>query len=116
MTASNKTTFNVNVIPSIFNGWRETTQIERHDWIKNRIAEGQSMIDCAGESVIPPHVKRVSLNNRTWEIVKLKAKVPFTNGNYRPMTGYGLIKDIVNGEELYVDTDDIKELKAGWKC
>jgi len=115
MTTSNNITFRIpddQAKGSI--GLRKSTNAEIFKWEENARASGMNMFNSAGESIIPPHITYVNLHRRTWEIVSTRCKVPFVNFDYKPMTGFGLIKDTVNGEEVYVNSAIIKVCKTNW--
>lgn len=93
---------------------RESTKDERNEWIKNRVERGENMMDCAGESVIPPNIKWVDLLGKLIAVENVRCKVPFNNANYRPFKNYGSI--IVYDENLsymnyYMPSDEIKVLQ-----
>jgi hypothetical protein len=93
----------------------ETTQAERNTWITERVQKGESMIDCAGESVIPPHTKWIDLLGKLIQIDKVRCKVPFNNANYRPFKNYGSItvwSSCLVDNTCYMPTDQIKVIKA----
>ena len=101
---------------SYFRAVRESTQAERNAWIENRVQQGQSMIDCAGESVIPPHTHWIDLLGKLIAVDKVRCKVPFTNANYRPFKNYGRISvytDLYSTfEEYYMPSDQIKVMQS----
>jgi hypothetical protein len=101
---------------SSFRAVRESTQTERNTWIAHRIQQGQNMMDCAGESVIPPHVKWVDLLGKLIQVDKVRCKVPFTDANYRPFKNYGRITiytDLYSAfETYYMPSDEIKTIQS----
>jgi hypothetical protein len=101
---------------SYFRAVRESTQAERNAWIANRVQQGQSMIDCAGESVIPPHTHWIDLLGKLIAVDKVRCKVPFTNANYRPFKNYGRIyvyTDLYSAfEEYYMPSDMVKVIQS----
>ena len=92
-----------------FQGVRRSTKVEQHDFLENRYKQGLAMFDCAGEPIIASPITYVPLNGQTWHIVKMKAKVPFAN-SCLTFKGYGLIRNVVTNEELYLKTDVLQKL------
>lgn len=115
MATSNKKTFRIpNDQAKGCIGLRESTKDERRKWEQNAIESGLDLLNSAGEFIIPPQIAHVRLHERTWEIVALRCKVPFNGYDYKPLTGFGLIKDVENGEEAYVNSAIIKVCKENW--
>ncbi len=98
-----------------FQGVRLSTIIEKRDYLEALRNKGNVIVmtDCVGEPIMPSPVTYVSLSGKTWEIVKTRVKVPFAT-TYRyanlEFKGYGLIKDIKTGEEVYLQTEIIKQM------
>ena len=93
----------------------ETTQTERNVWIENQIQQKESMIDCAGESVIPPHIKWVELKGKLIQIDKVRCKVPFNDANYRPFQNYGSITvwaSCLSDNTFYMPSDQIRIIQS----
>ncbi len=92
-----------------FQGIRRSTKVEQHAFLENRHKQGLAMFDSAGEPIIASPITYVPLNGQTWHIVKMKAKVPFATAclNFK---GYGLIRNVVTNEELYLKTDVLQKL------
>lgn len=93
----------------------ETTQDERNAWITTRVQLGHTMIDCAGESVIPPHTKSIDLLGKLIQIDKVRCKVPFVNANYRPFKNYGCItvwSSCLVDNTCYMPSDQIRIIQS----
>ena len=94
---------------------RETTREERNEWIIERVKNGLSVIDCGGESILPPNIAWVNLKGCMVQTVKTSAKVPFYDGRYRSFVGYGsIIVTKEAGEEsitMYLPSNEIKRIK-----
>ena len=74
-----------------FQGVRQSTVVEKQNYLEALRNQGHSMFDSAGEPVLASPITYVSLSGKTWEIVKMKVKVPFETINLQ-FKGYGLIK------------------------
>lgn len=101
-----------------FQGVRQSTVVEKQNYLEALRNQGHSMFDSAGEPVLAPPITYVSLRGKTWEIVKMKVKVPFETINLQ-FKGYGLIKSVETGEELYLQADVIKQMPLKsrlWYC
>lgn len=100
---------------SYFRAVRETTQAERHTWITERVQKGENMMDCAGESVIPPHTQWIDLLGKLIQIDKVRCKVPFTNSSYRPFKNYGCItvwSSCLVDNTCYMPSDQIRIIQS----
>jgi len=93
-----------------FCGVRQTTRDERIEWTKNRIENGESISDCAGEPLMAPSIKWVPLNGKMWQVIASRASVPFTDPSSRfgKFKGFGLVQNLITGEQLFVKSDIIK--------
>ena len=96
-----------------FQGIRLSTKAEQHDFLENRYKQGLAMFDSAGEPIIASPVTYVPLNGQTWHIVKMKAKVPFATSRLN-FKGYGLIRNVVTNEELYLKTDVLAKMPISY--
>lgn len=96
-----------------FQGLRRSTNTEKCNYLDALRAQGHCMFDSAGEPIMPSPITYVPLNGQTWHIVKMKVKVPFAN-NYTYLgfnfKGYGLIRNVVTNEELYLKTDVLAKM------
>ena len=94
-----------------FCGVRQTTRDERNEWIKNRLDNNQSLNDCSGEPLIAPTIKWVPLSGKTWQVIAARASVPFTDtsSRFNKFTGFGLVQNLITGEQLFVKSDIIKK-------
>lgn len=80
---------------------RETTQEERQEWIRNRVKSGQNMLDCAGESILPPNCFKIDLLGKEIMTDKILTKVPFKNQHYYDFVNYGSIKVSEPGKGIW---------------
>jgi hypothetical protein len=94
---------------------RETTREERDEWIKERVKNNQSLINCSGESILAPHIVWVNLKGCRIQTDRTSIKVPFVDGSFRPWTGYGsiFVSKEAGGElqKMYLPSNEIKRLK-----
>jgi hypothetical protein len=93
---------------------RETTQEERQAWYQEQVKAGANMMDSAGEPVLAPHNRWTDLRGKLIAVDKVRCKVPFVNGNFKPFTGYGSILVYTEGsswQQYYLPSDYVRVLK-----
>ena len=95
---------------------RETTQEERQEWQQEQIRLGikGAWWDSAGEPVLPPNIRWTDLEGKLIAVDKVRCKVPFVNGNFKPFTSYGSILVYTEGsswQQYYLPSDYVRVLK-----
>jgi hypothetical protein len=105
----------LNLLKHSFVAVREMKREERDQWITDRVKSGENMMDCAGESILPPMCFRLDILGKEIRTDKVLTKVPFKNDHYRDFINYGSIKvsDVGkdNWETYYLHRSNVALLK-----